>query len=520
MMTFRNERFTVAVVGAGGASVAFLHKLVSLIKPDQAVCMRVVIFEPRAQIGAGLAYQEDVETALLNRNAETMSVSASDYSTFSAWLRWKAHHENELKSVSATDLTGAYVARSTFGHFLCDFFLESCAAALKKGLIIDVISQNVDAIRRGDRYQIRYQNEVLLADSVLLAVGNTGPRDYYRLIGHERFIASPYPLTRHVLPLRAANHICIIGTGLTAVDIAVTLAAQGYSGKIDMISNSGHLPFVRGRPGPAHQLRYMTTAALMGLSQNGTRKSSLRAIFRLLRAELRAVGCSWRELLYNHATPVERLRSELAVAAEVRPWQRVLAATNDVIEQAWHSLPSSDQQLVMKRYARAWMARRAPMPANNALILLAMIDTGQLQLLAGTPSFDRSDPSCLRAGLAAGDASRRYEHVINATGAAKWVEGEQDSPLIWQLLQDGYAVTDPMGGIRVDFATGAVIDEDNEPDWNMRALGHITSGTYFFVSSLEMIARRAQRIADQTLSSFALHRKALTTGSATASVLD
>lgn len=520
MTIFRDEKFTVAVVGAGGASVAFLHQLVALIEPQQAACMRIVVFEPRGQIGAGLAYQDDVATALLNRNAETMSVSASDYSTFSAWLRWKAHHESALKSVSCTDLTGAYVPRATFGRFLCDFFGESCAAAHKKGLQIDVIAQGVDAIARGERYQIRYQGGTLFADSVLLAVGNTGARDHYRLRGHASFVASPYPLTRQVLPLGGASAICIIGTGLTAVDIAVTLATHGYRGKIDMVSNSGHLPFVRGLPGPAHQLSYLTKAALMQLSQNGTRKSSLRAVFRLLRAELRTAGSSWRDLLRSDATPVARLRHELGAATSVRPWQRVLSATNDVIELAWHSLPGADQQLVTKRYARAWMARRAPMPAENARILLAMIDAGQLQLIAGTPVFDRSDAACLRARFDGDSSWRRYDNVINATGAARSVEEEADSPLIWQLLRDGYAVNNPLGGIRIDFATGAVIDEDNEPDWNMRALGHITSGTYFFVSSLEMIARRAQQIAAQMLSSFAMHRPAMATGAATASVLD
>jgi len=519
-MTFRDEKFTVAVIGAGGASVAFLHQLVAEIGRDQAASMRVVIFEARDQVGPGLAYQDDVETALLNRNAETMSVSASDYSTFSAWLRWKAHHEDALKSVSATDLTSAYVPRPTFGRFLSDFFLESCAAAVKKGLEIQIIPRAADAIRRGERYQIRHGDQILHADSVLLAVGNTGSRDHYLLGGHARFIASPYPLMRQIVPLRTADSICIIGSGLTAVDIAVTLAAQGYHGKIDILSHSGHLPFVRGRQGPPHQLRHLTPAALTHLSLGGTRKASLRCVFRLLRAELRAVGCCWRALLDNHATPVERLREELAEAGQVRLWQRVLAATNDVIEQAWHMLPSSDQQLVMKRYARAWLARRAPMPAGNAEVLLSMITAGQLRLLAGAPCFDRSEPDCLRASHAGDDAPQRYDYVINATGAAKWVECEEDSPLIWQLLQDGYAVTDPLGGIRVDFATGAVIDEDNEPDWNMRALGHITSGTYFFVSSLEMIARRAQHIAGHVLSSLAPHHKALAARPARAPALD
>lgn len=499
-----DQKFTVAVVGAGGASVAFLHRLVSTMDHAHAARLRLVVFEPREQIGPGLAYQADVETALLNRNAETMSVSASDFSTFSAWLRWKAHHEDELKSVSGADLAAAYVPRTVFGRFLSDFFRETCVAARNKGVEIEVMRCAVESIQRGERYRIVGGHGELLADWVLLAVGNIGARDHYRLEGHARFVASPYPLTRQVVPLRSARSVCIIGSGLTAVDIAVTLAAQGFGGRIDMVSISGHVPFVRGMQGQPHRLRHLTCAALERLTVGGTRKSSLRAVFRLLRAELRAVGCGWRELLFDRSTPVQRLSSEIAASVQVRPWQRVLAATNEVIEHAWHALPASDQQVVMRRFARAWMARRAPMPASNARTLMTMIEAGQLRLLAGAPSFDTGAPDSLRANHADGGVCR-YDYVINATGAARWVERPQDSALIWQLLQDGTAVADQAGGIRVDFGTGAVIDNTNEPDWNMRALGHLTSGTYFFVSSLEMIARRAQHMADDLLSSLALH---------------
>lgn len=71
------------------------------------------------------------------------------------------------------------------------------------------------------------------------------------------------------------------------------------------------------------------------------------------------------------------------------------------------------------------------------------------------------------------------------------------------MLQDGLACRDWRGGIRVDFETGALLDSDGEPDYQLRALGHITSGTYFFVSSLEMVAKRARRIAADIASSFA-----------------
>ncbi|PHV07352.1 hypothetical protein CSQ96_09060 [Janthinobacterium sp. BJB412] len=134
------QRFTIAVVGAGGACVAFLHHLVSSLTPPLAASLRVLVFEPRPCAGPGLAYQDDAETVLLNRVAETMSVSADDFSTFSAWLRWKAHHAEELRPVSAANLSATFVPRPVFGRFLADFFAETLASARHKGLAIEVVA--------------------------------------------------------------------------------------------------------------------------------------------------------------------------------------------------------------------------------------------------------------------------------------------------------------------------------------------------------------------------------------------
>ncbi|NRR32719.1 FAD/NAD(P)-binding protein [Oxalobacteraceae bacterium] len=491
------QKFTIAVIGAGGACVAFLHHLVVSLAPSQAAALRVQVFEPRPCAGPGLAYQEDEETLLLNRVAETMSVSASDYSTFSAWLRWKSHHARELRPVSAANLSAAYVPRPVFGRFLADFFRETLDSARQKGLEIDVVPAAVQGIRRGTRYLIETPGARYEADSVVLAVGNTGARDHYQLGGHARFLDSPYPVRQRIRPLLGARRICVIGAGLSAVDVAVSLREMGYQGGIDLVSRGGSLPFVRGRQAQAHQPRYLTQAALIRLSNHGATRIGLRALGRLLRAELRTVGYDWRALFRDSADPLASLRADTGAAGEVCQWQLVLAATNAVVSTAWHALDAASQDVVLKRFARQWRARRAPMPRENALKLLQMIERGQLRLLRGAPAFDRSSADAISATTAAGTV--RYDYVINATGSAQWVDTPQDSALVWQMLQDGLAVRDPRGGIRVDFGTGAVIDQHNEPDWNLRALGQITNGSYFFVSSLEMIARHARRIADDLL---------------------
>lgn len=493
--TEQPPKFTLAVIGGGGACVAFLHHFVSSISRERAATIRIQVFEPRTTVGPGLAYHPDVDTLLLNRVAETMSVCANDFSTFSAWLRWKAHHADELKPVSSTNLSEAFVPRSVFGRFLSDFFAETCAMARRKGLDIDVVHARVGAIHKGTRYSLTTATSSHVADRIILAVGNTGPRDHYRLDDHYRFIRAPYPISEQIAPIIIGQRICVIGTGLSAVDVALSLTALGFKGEIDMVSNSGRLPFVRGLPGPRHTLHYLSAKALDDLSHGGTRHISLRSLLRLLRAELRSVGSDWRELFSSVSGPELMLNEEIQAATQRRDWQRVLAATNEIIESAWNALGPADQALVTQRFARDWLARRAPMPLGNALKLRTLVEAGTLRLFAGAVDFEGQQEDLISARYGATGERRSYDYVVNATGAAKWVETEQDSGVLWQLLQGGHAVRDECGGVRVDFASGALIDRYDQPDRNIRVLGHMTSGTYFFVSSLEMIAKRAQRMA-------------------------
>ncbi|AOJ07454.1 hypothetical protein WS71_09130 [Burkholderia mayonis] len=97
-------------------------------------------------------------------------------------------------------------------------------------------------------------------------------------------------------------------------------------------------------------------------------------------------------------------------------------------------------------------------------------------------------------------SSDAYDYVVNATGSAKDIDSPAISPLGWQMLRDGLAAPDWRGGIQVDFDTGAILERSGEPDWQLRALGHITCGAYFYVSSLEMVAKRARKIAGDIVS--------------------
>ena len=490
----------IAVIGGGAGCVAFLHHFVDLIGCLEAKFIKIKVYERRERVGPGLAYQEDCDSVLLNRGALTMSASGDDLSTFSAWIRWRMINNPDMRRLVARGLSSVYADRPLFGYFLQEFLSETHVYASKKGIDIEFVNESVVSINKGvsaDCVFVATDNRVDRFDYVVMAVGNLEPSDIYGLEKSECYVNNPYPLSGRLDLWNSAGNICIIGSGLTAVDVAVSLKKFGYRGRIDMLSRCGLLPFVRGVQGEKHVMRYLTEEAIVNEARRSGEVLSLRKVLRLLRRELKGVGEDWRRIFRIPKGAKIVLHSELQESLGERPWQKVLAATNDIIELVWHKLSLDSRRTVFKKFYRSWMACRAPMPRSNAELLYKMMESGQLRVFACSPCFDLSSGSGVICGCLGEEGRVNYDYVINATGSGRWVRSERSSPLVWQMLGDAMAVEDEFGGVSVDFDTASLIDGRGVPDERIRVIGHLTSGTYFFVSSLEMVARKAHLVAEQ-----------------------
>jgi uncharacterized NAD(P)/FAD-binding protein YdhS len=490
-------RTHLAVVGGGAAAVALLMHLVEHLQGELARSVRITVIESAAAVGPGLAYQEDVQTLVLNRIAGTMSVDAENASMFVAWMAWKRAFRPDVARAMDEAFPAAYVPRAHFGAYLRDCFAELLQAGTRRGLQIEVLNERVLALqRRPDGYRLALHGSTLAADAVLLCTGHTAPRDHHGLGGHARHIGQVYPLAPRLDALRSSQAVCILGASLTAVDIAVSLHAAGYRGRIDMLSVRGLLPYVRGKDYSPCTLRHLTWPAVQDACAKAGGALGLRGLLRLFRRELRDHGCDWRRLLsprWPHDAQAF-LEQELQAAQGRRAWQLVLPALNPLLHDLWNVLREPDKDLFLRRFGRAWMACRTPIPMKNAQVLHRMMEAGQLRVFRG--------PACWRAQGDSRIAMQHPEHgeiaydwVLNATGSSAQIASGGDSTLLWQMVEAGLAVPDPRGGIRVDFGSGSVIGRDAVPDPMLRATGHVTSGAYFYVDSLDMISRQSRRVA-------------------------
>src|SRR4029077_9362641 len=81
------------------------------------------------------------------------------------------------------------------------------------------------------------------ADRVVLALGNLTPRAPHAALktAGPRYVRAPWA-HRALAAIEHDEPVLLVGSGLTAVDVALTLAGRGHRGPIDALSRHGLLP--------------------------------------------------------------------------------------------------------------------------------------------------------------------------------------------------------------------------------------------------------------------------------------
>jgi len=162
-----------------------------------------------------------------------------------------------------------------------------------------------------------------------------------------------------------------------------------------------------------------------------------------------------------------------------------------------HSLDQESKSIFIKKFHRIWLNNRSPIPLTNAKRLLDLTKKKLLSSVWGLKEihydFEREK---YIASHAQGEPIE-VDWIINATGPSKYVE--RDNSLLYGLVEKGFAKENSFGGLEVDFNTSSLINHAGIVMDTIKVLGHSTTGVYYYTSSLEMIAKKAKKIAQHML---------------------
>lgn len=434
----------IVVIGGGAAATFLLHAMATA----GASARPVVVVEPAEKLGPGVAYATPDPAHLMNVCRIRLSVDGDGGQDLIGWLG-----ERGVQADADT-----YLRRSMYGDYLADVAARSGAA-----VGVDHRRARVASLERssGGGWRVALDDgSVLDAGDVVLATGFPGrpALPCAAPTGDPRILANPW--TPGAFDRPGLRRILVVGTGLTMVDVALSLSERHPEARIVAASRRGLVPRT-SRPGlPA-------TIDPDLLPEPGIDARSLRRhVIRLGRSQQ-----DWQ-----------------AVVDNIRP------RANDL----WRSLSYGEQARVLRRWFPWWNVHRHRTAPEVGRRLAALRESGQLQIV-------RSRVEAVTAGTDLGVrfvdrslADLDVDLVVNAAGPSDDLSVSGD-PTIQRLLAAGDVVIGPHRlGLAVDRA-GRAIGRAQDPTPGLWLVGALRRGTEWETTAIPDIRVQAGVIADRLL---------------------
>jgi uncharacterized NAD(P)/FAD-binding protein YdhS len=464
-------RQRIAIIGGGFSGVALAT---ALLRRDAE--LDVALFESTGNVGRGLAYGTDCAAHLLNTRASQMSLHGGDDEHFVRWCRARGAgtHGDE------------FLPRRSYGDYVEQTFAAACRSRSRTALEVHAQTAIADLRVEGGGFSLlAADGRSWRATSAVLATGHAPPPDPLASLlpaGAPRYLRNPWS-AGELLPIAPNDRVLVLGTGLTAVDVALALRAQGHRAPLQLVSRRGLLPHAHP---PHRQLlpRDLRAALLANLG-----RADLRGMLRIVRQT-----------------------AERAVAGGLT-WHAVQDALRPITPQLWSQLCSKDRRRFLRQLRPYWDVHRHRVAPVVAERIAALHANGDLDICAG-----RVRGAAARGGdgftveIAPRRCStirrREIDWIVNCTGTD--FARESCRPLERRLLERGVLLPDPLGLGYVTADGGAVIGRGGPVDglyvlgpgcrpnlWEHTAVPEIRAQLTSLADELVAAAARPQRLASR-----------------------
>ncbi len=390
-------------------------------------------------MGRGVAYSTTEAAHLLNVPAEGMS----------AWAGDADHFARRFETEGGT--ASGFAQRRFFATYLG----EMLGAAVASGCTELAEATAVSAAREAGGWRVGFDDGTSAeAEMLVLAVGNQEPEGLGAFAGvGGRFVGNPWGGDARAAVADLAETggaALIVGTGLTMVDLILSLDAAGHQGRIVALSRRGLVP------------RAHADFDAAPVDRNAL-PDGLGAMFRWLRRRGAEVG--WR-----------------AAVDGLRPFSHDL----------WQGLTLDEQQRFLRHVRPWWDVHRHRIAPEVAATVAGMIAAGQLELVAARILSARDASGGVEVDYrrrgAAQTRTESFEYVFNCTGPLHSVTRTRD-PLLRSLLSAGEVRPDHLG-------IGLEVTDESRAGSRLWALGPLTKGRYWEIIAVPDIRDQAAAVAD------------------------
>jgi len=347
-----------------------------------------------------------------------------------------------------------FVPRRRYGEYVRKILDDAEATGRVK-----VVRENaVSARPSGDAWIIDLADGSLVqGEALVLAQGNQPPQPppLARGLPPELFVNDPWSEPGRAAIVKAAaggGDVLLIGTGLTMVDVVLSLDEARLRGRITALSRRGLMPRAHADHGVAP------------VELDEIPHGSVRRLWDWLQRRGASVG--WR-----------------AAVDSLRPHSQAL----------WQALGLAEQKRFLRHVRPWWDVHRHRIAPEVAGRIKRLIQLGQLEIAAGRVTDmwvdgQQLDVAIRRRGQRQA-SDHKYALAVNCTGPLGSMAASQD-PLLKTLFEAGLARPDALDlGLEVD---GRSRVAGSARAW---ALGPLTKGKYWEITAVPDIRGQVAAVA-------------------------
>jgi uncharacterized NAD(P)/FAD-binding protein YdhS len=429
----------VAIVGGGAAgALAAIHLL---REPRERGALEIELIDRTGSFGSGVAYGTQDPLHLLNVPAVRMGGIAGHPEHFHEWLAGRGEPVAEE----------AFLPRGLYATYVRDLLASAEREATDARLVRrggEVVSIAEQLGIAGAPLELTLGDGARLgADRVVLALGPLGAGDPIDVPDGLKaagvYVADPWAAGA-LERARRDRSVLIVGTGLSMVDVALTLGREESGPRIRAVSRHGLVP--------RRHRRDLTNVRRFHIpTESGGLEPILASIFAQI-CRVSQQGDDWRDVIDS-----------------MRPLTPGL----------WKALRTAEKERFLGEYQRLWDIHRFRMAPDVADRFDALQSAGRLR--TGASSIVSLEPyrGRARASLRIPGSHEveivEVDRVINCSGAGFDLR-RQAPPVLAGLLAAGRARPDALGlGLDVGEG-GALLDAEGLPSERIFAIGSLRKG--------------------------------------------
>lgn len=452
-----NCKRTIGVIGGGFSGVMTASHLARLGEPQR---VKVILIERFGPPGKGVAYSTTAKAHLLNVPAGNMSAFPDQPQHF---VEWAKKRDSSVKD-------GSFLPRTWYGEYLS----EICADHARR-FSLTVVRGEANDLQENDEGVVIHliDGRTIPVGRAVIAGSNFAPSnpgiEPMWLLDSPRYVRDPWA-SNVLAEMSRDEPVLLIGTGLTAIDVALQLQAQGHEAQIHAVSRRGLMPQPHRAPGRQQKASIPREMADAPRTAVG--------LLRALRAGIRrmeSLGFDWRD-----------------VVASLRP----------ITSELWRSLNTAEQARFLRHLRPFWDVHRHRTAPVVAETITKMRE--QRRLVTHAARIVGAEQHASQFIIRLRPRGNKHEEivqaawVINCTGPGSDIRRTSD-PLWSNLYRKGRCKSDEHGLGALTSNEGALLDQTDTASDRLFLVGPLRKAQLWENTAVPELRVQAKQMAEHLI---------------------